>query len=84
MVSVSAAGIPGRHGSAPKPCRFASRRRGYSSRVPEAETPGDLLREVDRGRSERTPFLALTGVTLVVAGVVAVVTVIVIAVYLLA
>jgi hypothetical protein len=52
--------------------------------VPDVESPGDLVREVDRGRSERTPFLALTGVTLVVAAVVGVVLVIVVAVYLLA
>jgi hypothetical protein len=52
--------------------------------VPEVETPGDLVREVDRGRSERTPFLALTGVTLAVAALVGVVLAIVVAVYLIA
>jgi hypothetical protein len=31
------------------------------------ETPKDLIEETQRGRSERTPWLALTGVTLVVA-----------------
>jgi hypothetical protein len=31
------------------------------------ETPKDLVEETERGRSERTPWLALTGVTLVVA-----------------
>lgn len=35
------------------------------------ETPRDLLDEAQRGRSERTPWLALTGVTIVV-GVLAV------------
>ncbi|HEY0417796.1 MAG TPA: hypothetical protein VGC78_15555 [Gaiellaceae bacterium] len=28
------------------------------------ETPKDLIEETQRGRSERTPWLALTGVTL--------------------
>ncbi len=31
------------------------------------ETPKDLYEETQRGRSERTPWLALTGVTLAVA-----------------
>jgi hypothetical protein len=31
------------------------------------QSPKELLRETDRGRSARTPFLALTGVTLVIA-----------------
>jgi hypothetical protein len=52
--------------------------------VPDIEKPSELLREAERGRSERTPFIALTAVTLVVAGVVGVVLVIVLAVYLLA
>ena len=34
------------------------------------ETPKDLAKEADRGRSERTPWIALTGVTLVVTVVV--------------
>ena len=51
---------------------------------PDTEQPGDLVREVEQGRSERTPVLALTGVTLAVAALVGVVLVIVVAVYLLA
>ena len=51
---------------------------------PETEKPADLVREVERGQSERTPVLALTGVTLAVAALVGVVLVIVVAVYLLA
>ena len=51
---------------------------------PDTEKPEDLLREADRGQSERTPVLALTGVTLAVAALVGVVLVIVVAVYLLA
>jgi hypothetical protein len=51
---------------------------------PETEKPGDLIREADHGQSERTPVLALTGVTLAVAALVGVVLVIVVAVYLLA
>jgi hypothetical protein len=46
-----------------------------------AETPKELLRETERGRSERTPWLALTGVTLVVAAVVAAIVVIALVVY---
>ena len=34
------------------------------------ETPKDLAEEAQRGRSERTPWLALTGVTMVVAAIV--------------
>ena len=37
------------------------------------ETPKDLAEEAQRGRSERTPWIALTGVTLVVTVVVAVI-----------
>jgi hypothetical protein len=37
------------------------------------ETPKDLAQEASRGRSARTPVIALTGVTLVVAAVVAVI-----------
>ena len=40
------------------------------------ETPKDLVEEAQRGRSERTPWLALTGVTLVVGALVAVIVVI--------
>ncbi len=58
---------------------------GYSDRVqPDAEKPAELVREADRGQSERTPFLALTGVTLAVAALVGVALVIVVAVYLVA
>jgi hypothetical protein len=34
------------------------------------ETPKDLADEAQRGRSERTPWLALTGVTMAVAAIV--------------
>jgi hypothetical protein len=37
------------------------------------ESPKDLAREVDRGASDRTPALALAGVTLVVGAVVVVI-----------
>jgi hypothetical protein len=37
------------------------------------ESPKDLLDETQRGGSERTPMLALTGVTLAVAILVAVI-----------
>jgi hypothetical protein len=37
------------------------------------ETPKDLVEEAQRGRSERTPWLALTGVTIAVAALVAVI-----------
>jgi hypothetical protein len=48
------------------------------------ETPKDLVQEAERGRSERTPWLALTGVTMIVAAVVGVIVVIALAVYFLA
>jgi hypothetical protein len=48
------------------------------------ETPKELIEEVDRGRSPRTPFLALGGVTLVVAAVVALILVAAFLVYFLA
>jgi hypothetical protein len=51
---------------------------------PESEKPAELVREAERGESERTPVLAITGVTLAVAALVGVVLVIVVAVYLLA
>jgi hypothetical protein len=50
----------------------------------DTEQPRDLVRELEQGRSERTPVLALTGVTLAVAALVGMVLVIVVAVYLLA
>jgi hypothetical protein len=34
------------------------------------ETPKDLAEEAQRGRSERTPWLALTGVTMAVGAIV--------------
>ncbi|HEV8459126.1 MAG TPA: hypothetical protein VGQ38_00335 [Gaiellaceae bacterium] len=48
------------------------------------ETPKELVEEAQEGRSERTPWLALGGVTLVVALVVAVIVVIAVLVYFLA
>jgi hypothetical protein len=39
------------------------------------ETPKGLAKEADRGRSDRTPWIALTGVTLAVGVFVAVVAV---------
>jgi hypothetical protein len=52
--------------------------------MPGTQTPADLIREAERGRSERTPFIALTGVTLAVAALVAVVLAIVLLAYALA
>jgi hypothetical protein len=37
------------------------------------ESPKDLAREADRGYSERTPAIALTGVTIAVGAVVVVI-----------
>jgi hypothetical protein len=37
------------------------------------ETPKQLAKEAGRGRSERTPWIALTGVTIAVAVLVAVI-----------
>ncbi len=48
------------------------------------EKPRELAGEAARGRSERTPFIALTGVTLVVGLVVAVVLAAALLVYFLA
>ena len=65
--------------------RFFRLRVGYSIRVrPDSDTPAELAREAERGESERTPFLALTGVTLAVAALVGIVLVIVVAAYLIA
>jgi hypothetical protein len=47
------------------------------------ETPKDLAKEADRGRSERTPWLALSGVTMVVGAAVALLLVVVFLVYYL-
>jgi hypothetical protein len=48
------------------------------------ESPKDLVDEAQRGRSERTPWLALTGVTVVVGAIVVVILVIAFLVYYLA
>jgi hypothetical protein len=45
------------------------------------ETPRDLHDEAQRGRSERTPFIALGGVTIVVAAVVVVIVAIALILY---
>jgi hypothetical protein len=45
------------------------------------ESPKDLAREADRGYSERTPIIALTGVTVVVAVVVIVIVAITLILY---
>jgi hypothetical protein len=45
------------------------------------ETPRDLLEEAERGKSERTPWLALTGVTLVVGALVVVILAVALIVY---
>ena len=45
------------------------------------ETPKELAKEADRGRSDRTPAIALMGVTLVVGAVVVVLAGIVLIVY---
>ena len=47
------------------------------------ETPRDLLEETDRGRSERTPWLALTGVTIAVAALVGVILAVALILYFL-
>ena len=48
------------------------------------ESPKDLVDEAQRGRSERTPWLALTGVTIVVGAVVVVIVTVALIVYFLA
>ncbi|HEY1513128.1 MAG TPA: hypothetical protein VGF66_05185 [Gaiellaceae bacterium] len=47
------------------------------------ETPRDLLDEAQRGRSERTPWLALTGVTIVVGALVVAILTVALIVYFL-
>jgi hypothetical protein len=47
------------------------------------ESPRDLVEEAQRGRSERTPWLALSGVTIVVAILVVVILVAAFLVYYL-
>jgi uncharacterized membrane protein YqjE len=49
--------------------------------VHPAETAKDLAHEAEEGRSARTPAIALTGVTLVIAGAVAVMTIALLIVY---
>ena len=49
-----------------------------------AGTPKELAEEAERGRSERTPALAISGVALAVGGLVALVLGIAFAVYLIA
>ena len=48
------------------------------------ETPKDLVEEAERGRSERTPWLALTGVTIVVGALVAAILAVALIVYFVA
>lgn len=47
------------------------------------ETPRELVKETERGRSERTPWLALTGVTIVVAAIVGAILAVALIVYFL-
>jgi hypothetical protein len=47
------------------------------------DSPKDLAKEADRGRSERTPFIALTGVTIAVGAFVIALLVVVFLVYYL-
>ena len=48
------------------------------------ETPKELVEEAHRGRSERTPWLALTGVTIVLTVVVGVIVAAALIVYFVA
>ena len=48
------------------------------------ESPKGLVEEAQRGRSERTPWLALTGVTIVAGAVVLVIAAVALLVYFLA
>ena len=48
------------------------------------ETPKELVEEAQRGRSERTPWLALTGVTIVLTVVVGVIVAAALIVYFVA
>ncbi|HVU76414.1 MAG TPA: hypothetical protein VHC67_02440 [Gaiellaceae bacterium] len=47
------------------------------------ETPKDLVEEAQRGRSERTPWIALSGVTIAVGALVVVILVAAFLVYYL-
>ena len=48
------------------------------------ETPKELYEEAERGRSDRTPWLALGGVTVVVGAIVVVIALAALLVYFLA
>jgi hypothetical protein len=48
------------------------------------ESPKDLAREAERGYSERTPAIALTGVTIAVAAIVVIISAIALVVYFVA
>jgi hypothetical protein len=48
------------------------------------ETPKELAKEAGRGRSERTPWLALTGVTIVVGALVGVIVTVALILYFVA
>jgi hypothetical protein len=52
------------------PCRYSTTQDGYETTVPEpVETVKNLASEAERGRSPRTPLIALTGVTLFVTAI---------------
>jgi len=58
---------------------------GYPGLMPDpVEKTEELVEETERGQSDRTPWLALGGVHIIVAALVAVVLLIVFAAYLLA
>ncbi|HSC90827.1 MAG TPA: hypothetical protein VLB86_04150 [Gaiellaceae bacterium] len=66
---------------------MAARRRGHLSGMDTnkpTEKVADLAREADRGRSERTPWLALGGVSMAIGAVVLVLVAILLLVYWLA
>jgi hypothetical protein len=48
------------------------------------ESTKDVVREAERGRSERTPWIALTGVTIAVGAIVGLVLALALLVYFLA
>jgi hypothetical protein len=45
------------------------------------ETPKELAKEAQRGRSERTPWIALSGVTLAIGALVAVIVLVALLLY---
>ena len=51
------------------------------TRPPMDETPKDLVREAEAGESERTPAIALTGVTLAVGALAGVIIAIALVLY---